>query len=172
MTENGAPDGPSGSITKSGYWKFVYPDGTPAEFSFIADGDGFRVESPLIPTPPPLPAYAIAQIEKARLEDEALQDTDVSSSTKIVTKVLPDQNLLKKIKKDNVVTNNNIISEENLSDEDKNVISLNNGKNEVNDIDESSSIFESYNRGENNFIKKLYSFQAQNKDALRPYFIS
>ncbi|XP_037784658.1 pupal cuticle protein 36-like [Penaeus monodon] len=42
-----------------------------SDFSFVADENGFRVESDLLPTPPPLPPHAIAQIEKARQEDAA-----------------------------------------------------------------------------------------------------
>nr|XP_027220807.1 cuticle protein AM1199-like [Penaeus vannamei] len=47
------------------------PDGSPADVTFVADDAGFRVESDLLPTPHPLPAHAIAQIEKARREDAA-----------------------------------------------------------------------------------------------------
>ena len=53
------------------FTRIVYPDGTQGQFSFIADENGYRVESPLLPTPPPMPAHALAQIEKARLEDAA-----------------------------------------------------------------------------------------------------
>ncbi|XP_037784652.1 pupal cuticle protein 36a-like [Penaeus monodon] len=69
--EQGAPQGPTGAVTSQGAWSFVFPDGTPANFEFIADGNGYRVQSDLLPTPPPLPAHAIAQIEKARQEDAA-----------------------------------------------------------------------------------------------------
>ncbi|KAG7173486.1 Cuticle protein [Homarus americanus] len=46
--------------------RFTLPDGTPAVFTFVADEFGYRVESDLLPTPHPLPAHAIAQIEFAR----------------------------------------------------------------------------------------------------------
>ena len=46
-------------------FSFTFPDGTPAVFNFVADENGYRVESNLIPTPHPLPAHAIAQIEFA-----------------------------------------------------------------------------------------------------------
>ncbi|XP_047476045.1 pupal cuticle protein 36a-like [Penaeus chinensis] len=69
--EQGAPQGPTGAVASQGAWSFVFPDGTPANFEFIADGSGYRVQSDLLPTPPPLPPHAIAQIEKARLEDAA-----------------------------------------------------------------------------------------------------
>nr|XP_027216068.1 filaggrin-2-like [Penaeus vannamei] len=67
--EQGAPQGESGAVAQQGAWSFTFPDGTPAEFNFIADENGFRVESDLLPTPPPLPPHAIAQIEKARQEE-------------------------------------------------------------------------------------------------------
>ncbi|XP_063590838.1 cuticle protein AM1199-like [Penaeus indicus] len=69
--EQGAPQPPVGAVASQGGWSFTFPDGTPARFSFTADGEGYRVESDLLPTPPPLPAHAIAQIEKARREDAA-----------------------------------------------------------------------------------------------------
>ncbi|XP_063590845.1 pupal cuticle protein 20-like [Penaeus indicus] len=69
--EQGAPQGPTGAVASQGAWSFVFPDGTPANFEFIADGSGYRVQSDLLPTPPPLPPHAIAQIEKARREDAA-----------------------------------------------------------------------------------------------------
>ncbi|ROT74025.1 putative cuticle protein [Penaeus vannamei] len=69
--EQGAPQGPTGAVASQGAWSFVFPDGTPADFQFIADGNGYRVQSDLLPTPPPLPPHAIAQIEKARQEDAA-----------------------------------------------------------------------------------------------------
>nr|XP_027216060.1 pupal cuticle protein 36a-like [Penaeus vannamei] len=69
--EEGAPQGPTGAVASQGAWAFTFPDGTPAQFSFVADENGYRVESDLLPTPPPLPPHAIAQIEKARQEDAA-----------------------------------------------------------------------------------------------------
>ncbi|XP_047475718.1 pupal cuticle protein 36-like isoform X3 [Penaeus chinensis] len=69
--EQGAPQGETGAVAQQGSWSFTFPDGTPADFSFVADENGFRVESDLLPTPPPLPPHAIAQIEKARQEDAA-----------------------------------------------------------------------------------------------------
>merc|ERR1739838_335426 len=37
-----------GGMTKEGYWKFTFPDGTPAVFHFRAGKDGFQVESDLL----------------------------------------------------------------------------------------------------------------------------
>ncbi|XP_063590837.1 endocuticle structural glycoprotein SgAbd-8-like [Penaeus indicus] len=69
--EVGSPQGETGAVASQGGWSFTFPDGTPAVFTFVADANGYRVESDLLPTPPPLPAHAIAQIEKARQEDAA-----------------------------------------------------------------------------------------------------
>ncbi|XP_053653181.2 endocuticle structural glycoprotein SgAbd-2-like [Cherax quadricarinatus] len=64
--EQGTPQGETGAVAMQGGWSFTFPDGTPAVFTFVADELGYRVESSLIPTPHPLPAHAIAQIEFAR----------------------------------------------------------------------------------------------------------
>ncbi|KAA0201505.1 Cuticle Protein CPR RR Uncl [Hyalella azteca] len=64
--EQGAPTGPRGAVESSGSWSFTFPDGTPASLSFVADENGYRPESSMIPTPPPLPRHAIEQIEFAR----------------------------------------------------------------------------------------------------------
>ena len=40
-------------------------DGTPVKVNFVADEGGFQPESPILPTPHPLPAHAIEQIENA-----------------------------------------------------------------------------------------------------------
>ncbi|MCL4171314.1 UNVERIFIED_CONTAM: hypothetical protein GTU68_036917, partial [Idotea baltica] len=58
--EQGQP-GLNGAVVSQGAWSFTFPDGSPAQFSFVADENGYRPESPLIPTPHPLPAHAIAQ---------------------------------------------------------------------------------------------------------------
>lgn len=42
--------------------RFTLPDGTIAEVRFLADENGYQPESPLIPTPHPLPAHALEQI--------------------------------------------------------------------------------------------------------------
>ncbi|XP_068221114.1 cuticle protein AM1199-like [Palaemon carinicauda] len=63
--EQGAPQGPEGAVASQGGWSFTFPDGSPGVFNFVADANGYRVESDLLPTPHPLPAHAIAQIEFA-----------------------------------------------------------------------------------------------------------
>ncbi|XP_069171019.1 pupal cuticle protein 20-like [Procambarus clarkii] len=67
--EQGTPQGETGAVAMQGGWSFTFPDGSPAIFSFVADGDGYRPESDLLPTPHPLPAHAIAQIEFARQQE-------------------------------------------------------------------------------------------------------
>ncbi|XP_071549427.1 cuticle protein AMP1B-like [Panulirus ornatus] len=69
--EQGAPQGDEGAVGAQGGWSFTFPDGTPGHFTFVADAEGFKVESDLLPVPPPLPPHAIAQIEKAAAEDAA-----------------------------------------------------------------------------------------------------
>nr|XP_053653183.1 cuticle protein AM1199-like [Cherax quadricarinatus] len=69
--EQGAPQGPAGAVAAQGGWSFTFPDGSPGVFKFVADGAGYRAESPLLPTPHPLPAHAIAQIEFARQQEAA-----------------------------------------------------------------------------------------------------
>ncbi|MCL4152850.1 UNVERIFIED_CONTAM: hypothetical protein GTU68_019066, partial [Idotea baltica] len=69
--ESGSPVGPDGSVVQQGSWSFSFPDGSPGQFNFIADHNGYQVDSSLVPTPHPLPAHAVAQIEKAERERAA-----------------------------------------------------------------------------------------------------
>ncbi|XP_071552006.1 cuticle protein AM1199-like [Panulirus ornatus] len=70
-TENGiqvnavGTPGSKGQSNIQGFYSFPLDDGTVAQVSYIADEFGFRAESPLIPTPHPLPAHAIEQIRIA-----------------------------------------------------------------------------------------------------------
>ncbi|XP_068226143.1 cuticle protein AM1199-like isoform X2 [Palaemon carinicauda] len=57
--------GSLGQSNMEGSFRFPLPDGTFAEVRYVADENGFRAESPLIPTPHPLPAHAIEQIRFA-----------------------------------------------------------------------------------------------------------
>ena len=40
----------------------IYPDGSTGEFSFVADDQGARFESPLLPIGPEIPQHALEQI--------------------------------------------------------------------------------------------------------------
>ncbi|XP_063598368.1 cuticle protein AM1199-like [Penaeus indicus] len=64
VSGSGAP-GSEGQSNMQGSYRFTLPDGTIAEVRYVADEFGFRAESPLIPTPHPLPAHAIEQIRVA-----------------------------------------------------------------------------------------------------------
>ncbi|XP_068225754.1 secreted protein C-like [Palaemon carinicauda] len=66
--EQGYPEG--GMVSQQGSWSFTHPDGTPTTVNFVSDANGFRVNSNRVP---PTPAHALAQIEKARLEDAYAQ---------------------------------------------------------------------------------------------------
>ncbi|KAK3857465.1 hypothetical protein Pcinc_036298 [Petrolisthes cinctipes] len=57
--------GSEGQSNMVGAYRFILPDGTVAEVTFTADENGFRPESPLLPTPHPLPAHALEQIRFA-----------------------------------------------------------------------------------------------------------
>lgn len=69
--EQGAPTGPNGAVVQQGGWTFTFPDGSQGQFNFIADEFGYRVESPLLPTPPPMPAHALEQIARSERERAA-----------------------------------------------------------------------------------------------------
>ncbi|XP_042241695.1 cuticle protein AM1159-like [Homarus americanus] len=64
MSVSGTP-GAEGQSNMQGVYSFILPDGTIAEIRFIANENGFQPESPLLPTPHPLPAHAIEQIRFA-----------------------------------------------------------------------------------------------------------
>ncbi|XP_063869921.1 cuticle protein AM1159-like [Scylla paramamosain] len=57
--------GAEGQSNMQGSYSFTLPDGTTAVVTFIADELGYRPESPLLPTPHPLPAHAQEQIRIA-----------------------------------------------------------------------------------------------------------
>ncbi|XP_064083994.1 cuticle protein AM1199-like [Macrobrachium nipponense] len=57
--------GSLGQSNMEGSYRFPLPDGSFAEVRYVADENGFRAESPFIPTPHPLPAHAIEQIRIA-----------------------------------------------------------------------------------------------------------
>jgi len=61
-------DGSDGPSVSRGSWRFVYPDGTPGEFDFVADLNGFQVNSNQLPVGPAIPAHAQEQIERSERE--------------------------------------------------------------------------------------------------------
>ncbi|XP_063870995.1 cuticle protein AM1159-like [Scylla paramamosain] len=70
LEERTGTRGVFGQSNMQGTYRFTLPDGTLAEVRYIADENGFRAESPLIPTPHPLPAHAIEQIRIAEEQRE------------------------------------------------------------------------------------------------------
>merc|ERR1712189_9456 len=67
-----AADGSSnaeGASVMSGTYSFTLPDGTPASFNWVADQNGFRIESPLLPVAPQpehhMPEHALEQVRFA-----------------------------------------------------------------------------------------------------------
>merc|ERR1712002_661018 len=65
----------NGAQVMSGSYSFPLPDGTIATFNWVADANGFRVESPLLPVAPvdphPVPAHAQEQIDFANAQQAA-----------------------------------------------------------------------------------------------------
>merc|ERR1712179_685825 len=63
------------SQVMTGSYSFPLPDGTIATFNWVADANGFRVESPLLPVAPqpehPIPAHAQEQIDFANSQRAA-----------------------------------------------------------------------------------------------------
>ncbi|CAL4098453.1 unnamed protein product [Meganyctiphanes norvegica] len=61
--------GSAGQANMEGSYSFTLPDGTIAEVRWVADEQGFRAESPLLPVAPvnphPMPAHALEQIRFA-----------------------------------------------------------------------------------------------------------
>ncbi|KAK4304217.1 hypothetical protein Pmani_023851 [Petrolisthes manimaculis] len=55
--ENSGSQGSQGQVNMQGGYRMQLEDGTFADVRYIADEFGTRVESPLLPTPPPLPAH-------------------------------------------------------------------------------------------------------------------
>jgi len=65
----------NGAQVMQGSYSFPLPDGTIATFNWVADANGFRVESPLLPVAPqpehPIPAHAQEQIDFANAQRAA-----------------------------------------------------------------------------------------------------
>nr|XP_045583492.1 uncharacterized protein LOC123746211 [Procambarus clarkii] len=66
--------------------KFTFPDGTPGQFTFVADANGFNVKSDLLSVGKPLPDHAIAQIEAVRVKRDA--EAASSSVTQVRSRVM------------------------------------------------------------------------------------
>ncbi|KAK4304214.1 hypothetical protein Pmani_023848 [Petrolisthes manimaculis] len=67
---SGTP-GVAGQSNIQGVYRYILDDGSVAEVRYVADENGFRPESPLLPTPHPLPLHAQEQIRFAE-EQRAL----------------------------------------------------------------------------------------------------
>ncbi|XP_050700796.1 cuticle protein AMP1A-like [Eriocheir sinensis] len=84
LSQSGSPDGPDGSVVKSGVYSYTAPDGTPVVVKFVADGNGYQPESDLLPVAPafphPIPQFVLDQIAKAAEEDAARARGDFDSS--------------------------------------------------------------------------------------------
>ncbi|XP_069167584.1 cuticle protein AM1199-like [Procambarus clarkii] len=57
--------GSAGQSNIQGAFSFPFPEGGTGNVRYVADELGYRPESNLIPTPPPLPPHAIEQIRVA-----------------------------------------------------------------------------------------------------------
>ncbi|XP_063608426.1 cuticle protein AM1199-like [Penaeus indicus] len=68
--ESGGPGG-----AQQGTVSFTFPDGQVFDLQFVADVNGYQPQSPFLPVAPafphPIPAHALEQIERGRLELEA-----------------------------------------------------------------------------------------------------
>ncbi|XP_050700775.1 cuticle protein AMP1A-like [Eriocheir sinensis] len=75
LSQSGSPDGPDGSVVKSGHYSYTAPDGTLVEMKFVADENGFQPESDVLPVAPefphPIPDFVLEQIAFAAEEDAA-----------------------------------------------------------------------------------------------------
>ncbi|XP_066941329.1 cuticle protein AM1159-like [Macrobrachium rosenbergii] len=63
--------GSQGQSNMEGSFRFPLPDGSLAEVRYVADENGFRAESPFIPTPPPRPRH---RADPASLRSSAPRD--------------------------------------------------------------------------------------------------
>ncbi|CAL4095919.1 unnamed protein product, partial [Meganyctiphanes norvegica] len=70
-TDNGIKrEEKSDGTVVTGSYSFVHPDGTVHVLRYIADKDGYRPQSDMLPTPPPMPEHAVRQVEFARSQRE------------------------------------------------------------------------------------------------------
>ncbi|XP_027211301.1 cuticle protein AMP1A [Penaeus vannamei] len=68
-SETGSQTGPE-SQTIEGVISFTLPDGTPFKMTFVADENGFRPQSSLLPVAPPMPAHSLRQLRLAALDSD------------------------------------------------------------------------------------------------------
>ncbi|XP_069985481.1 larval cuticle protein LCP-17-like [Penaeus vannamei] len=72
-------------MASSGIYIFTFPDGQVFDLQFVANSNGFQPQSPLLPVAPafphPIPAHALKQIERGRLELEACARGERQSSS-------------------------------------------------------------------------------------------
>jgi hypothetical protein len=74
-TDNGIYQSESGTGGQyaQGEASWVAPDGTPIQFSYIADENGYRPTGEHLPTPPPVPAYILRALEYIRLHSTTVE---------------------------------------------------------------------------------------------------
>merc|ERR1712098_736399 len=79
FSKDGAPDESGEAVNFQGGFKFISPEGSAHELSYIADENGYQPQSDDLPVAPafphPIPDFVLAQIEKAARED-AERDSD------------------------------------------------------------------------------------------------
>jgi len=63
-TRSGA-EGPAGTSIMTGSFTIPLGNGEVATFNWVADENGYRVESPFLPTAPPAPAHVAEQLQIA-----------------------------------------------------------------------------------------------------------
>ncbi|XP_042870904.1 cuticle protein AM/CP1114-like [Penaeus japonicus] len=67
--------GPTGGANSIGDWSYPLPDGSTAEFKFVANENGYQPESSLLPVAPafphPIPDFVMRQIEFAEQQRAA-----------------------------------------------------------------------------------------------------
>ena len=73
VAQSGSGSGPEGAVESQGQVRFFHPNGEEFVLNYVANADGYQPESSALPVAPafphPIPAHALAQIEKAARED-------------------------------------------------------------------------------------------------------
>ncbi|XP_045593223.2 cuticle protein AMP1A-like [Procambarus clarkii] len=85
LSQSGSPDGPEGTIVKSGSYSYTAPDGTPVHVTFVANENGYQPQSDLLPVAPafphPIPQFVLDQIAFAAEEDAARARGELSAES-------------------------------------------------------------------------------------------